>query len=229
MSNTIYGYARVSTVRQDVNRQIKNIKDKYPDAIIFAEEYTGTKIRRPEFDKLLNVVKEGDTIVFDEVSRMSRDADEGFKLYEELYNKGVRLIFLKEPHLDTDTYRETLKSNISMTGTELDYILEGVQKYMMALAKKQIALAFEQAQKEVEYLHRRTSEGVKRAIANGSKCGGLTTKGTKLVTKKSISMKASIKKLSRDFDGSNTDVEVIKILGISRKTYYKYKKEMLAD
>lgn len=229
MSNTIYGYARVSTVRQDVNRQIKNIKDKYPDAIIFAEEYTGTKIRRPEFDKLLNVVKEGDTIVFDEVSRMSRDAEEGFKLYEELYNKGVRLIFLKEPHLDTDTYRETLKSNISMTGTELDYILEGVQKYMMALAKKQIALAFEQAQKEVEYLHRRTSEGVKRAIANGSKCGGLTTKGTKLVTKKSISMKASIKKLSRDFDGSNTDVEVIKILGISRKTYYKYKKEMLAD
>lgn len=229
MSNTIYGYARVSTVRQDVNRQIKNIKDKYPDAIIFAEEYTGTKIRRPEFDKLLNVVKEGDTIVFDEVSRMSRDAEEGFKLYEELYNKGVRLIFLKEPHLDTDTYRETLKSNISMTGTELDYILEGVQKYMMALAKKQIALAFEQAQKEVEYLHRRTSEGVKRAIANGSKCGGLTTKGTKLVTKKSISMKASIKKLSRDFDGSNTDVEVIKILGITRKTYYKYKKEMLAD
>lgn len=229
MSNTIYGYARVSTVRQDVNRQIKNIKDKYPDAIIFAEEYTGTKIRRPEFDKLLNVVKEGDTIVFDEVSRMSRDAEEGFKLYEELYNKGVRLIFLKEPHLDTDTYRETLKSNISMTGTELDYILEGVQKYMMALAKKQIALAFEQAQKEVEYLHRRTSEGVKRAIANGSKCGGLTTKGTKLVTKKSISMKASIKKLSRDFDGSNTDVEVIKILGISRKTYYKYKKEMTEE
>ncbi|MBO5996736.1 MAG: recombinase family protein [Acetobacter sp.] len=229
MSNTIYGYARVSTVRQDVNRQIKNIKDKYPDAIIFAEEYTGTRITRPEFSKLLKIVKSGDVIVFDEVSRMSRDAEEGFKLYEELYNKGVRLIFLKEPHLDTDTYRETLKSNISMTGTELDYILEGVQKYMMALAKKQIALAFEQAQKEVEYLHRRTSEGVKRAIANGSKCGGLTTKGTKLVTKKSISMKASIKKLSRDFDGSNTDVEVIKILGISRKTYYKYKKEMLAD
>lgn len=229
MSNTVFGYARVSTVRQDVNRQIKNIKDKYPDAIIFAEEYTGTRITRPEFSKLLKIVKSGDVIVFDEVSRMSRDADEGFKLYEELYNKGVRLIFLKEPHLDTDTYRETLKSNISMTGTELDYILEGVQKYMMALAKKQIALAFEQAQKEVEYLHRRTSEGVKRAIANGSKCGGLTTKGTKLVTKKSISMKASIKKLSRDFDGSNTDVEVIKILGISRKTYYKYKKEMLAD
>lgn len=229
MSNAIFGYARVSTMRQDVNRQIKNIKDKYPDAIIFAEEYTGTRITRPEFSKLLKIVKSGDVIVFDEVSRMSRDADEGFKLYEELYNKGVKLIFLKEPHLDTDTYRETLKSNISMTGTELDYILEGVQKYMMALAKKQIALAFEQAQKEVEYLHRRTSEGVKRAIANGSKCGGLTTKGTKLVTKKSISMKASIKKLSRDFDGSNTDVEVIKILGISRKTYYKYKKEMLAD
>lgn len=228
MSNT-YGYVRVSTMRQSIERQIANIKSKYPDAMIFADKFTGTKITRPEFSKLLKIVKSGDVIVFDEVSRMSRNAEDGFKLYEELYNKGVRLIFLKEPHLDTDTYRETLKSNISMTGTELDYILEGVQKYMMALAKKQIALAFEQAQKEVEYLHRRTSEGVNKAIANGAKCGGLTTKGTKLVTKKSISMKASIKKLSRDFDGSNTDVEVIKILGISRKTYYKYKKEMLAD
>lgn len=226
----IYGYARVSTMKQDVNRQIKNIKDKYPDAIIFAEEYTGTKISRPEFDKLIKVVKDGDTIVFDEVSRMSRDADEGFKLYEELYNKGVRLIFIKEPHLDTDTYKETLKSNISMTGTELDYILEGVQKYMMALAKKQIALAFEQAQKEVEYLHKRTSEGVLKAIANGAMCGGKTTKGTKLTTKKSIVMKQKIKELAKDFGkGTNTDLEVIAILKISRNTYYKYKRELIEE
>lgn len=226
----IYGYCRVSTLKQDVNRQIENIKDKYPDAIIYAEEYTGTRINRPEFDKLLKVVKEGDTIVFDEVTRMSRDAEEGFKLYEELYSKGVRLIFVKDPHINTDTYKEALKSNISMTGTEIDFILEGINKYMMALAKKQIAIAFEQSQKEVEYLHKRTSEGVNRAIARGAKCGGLTTKGTKLTTKKSIAMKQRIKELAKDFHkGTNTDLETIAILGISRNTYYKYKRELIEE
>lgn len=228
MSNTIYGYARISTMKQNIERQIANIKSKYPDAMIFADKFTGTKIERPEFSKLLKIVKSGDVIVFDEVSRMSRNAEDGFRLYEELYNKGVELIFLKESTLNTENFRQT--QQIASVGNEIaDMYIDTTNKVLMILARQQIQKAFETAQAEVDFLHQRTSEGVKRAIANGSKCGGLTTKGTKLVTKKSISMKASIKKLSRDFDGSNTDIDVIKILGISRKTYYKYKKEMLAD
>lgn len=228
--STIYGYARVSTMKQDVNRQIETIKREYPDAIIFSEEYTGTKISRPEFNKLVKTVKSGDTIVFDEVSRMSRTAQEGAELYEELFNKGVRLIFVKEPHINTDTYKKALEQNIPMTGTNVDYIIEGINKFMLALAKEQVVIAFEQAQKEVEHLHKRTSEGVKRAIANGKKVGGLTTKGTKLVTKKSIEMKKRIVELAKDFGkGTNTDLEVIAILGINRNTYYKYKAELKAE
>ncbi len=224
--NKTFGYARISTMKQNIERQITNIKREYPNAIIVTEEYTGTKINRPAFDKLIKNVSAGDTIVFDEVSRMSRNAEDGFKLYEELFNKGVNLVFIKEPHINTATYKKALESNVSMTGTNVDFILDGVNKFLMALAKEQIELAFKTAQAEVDFLHQRTSEGVQRAILNGKKVGGLTTKGTKLTTKKSIEMKARIKELSKDFAGSNTDKEVMAILGIARNTYYKYKKEL---
>lgn len=224
--NKTYGYARISTMKQNIERQIIGIKKEYPNAIIVTEEYTGTKINRPAFDKLIKNIKPGDTIVFDEVSRMSRNAEDGFKLYEQLYNIGVNLVFIKEPHINTATYKKALENNISMTGTNVDFILDGVNKFLMALAKEQIELAFKTAQAEVDFLHQRTSEGVQRAILNGKKVGGLTTKGTKLTTKKSIEMKARIKELSKDFAGSNTDKEVMAILGIARNTFYKYKKEL---
>lgn len=66
---------------------------------------------------LPNKYKAADTIIFDSASRMSRNADEDFCLYEELYNKGIELVFLKEPHINTSTYEKALESNISMTGT----------------------------------------------------------------------------------------------------------------
>ena len=91
----IYGYARISTMKQSIARQIDNIKAKYPDAVIITEEYTGTTTDRPAWNKLRKNLKAGDTVVFDEVSRMSRNAEEGFKLYETLFNEGVNLFFLK--------------------------------------------------------------------------------------------------------------------------------------
>ena len=111
MNNKIFGYCRISTMKQNIQRQIDNIKREYPDATIITEEYTGTTTERPNLAKLLKNLREGDTIVFDEVSRMSRNAEEGFKLYEELYNKGVNLIFIKEPHINTDTYKKALETN----------------------------------------------------------------------------------------------------------------------
>lgn len=145
----LYGYCRISTHKQNIERQVRNILAAYPDAVIVKEVFTGTKFQgRKELDKILQVVYAGDGIVFDSVSRMSRNAEEGFALYEELYSKGVTLIFLKEPHINTDTYRQALETGIPRTGTNVDYILEGVNRYLMALAKEQIRLAFEQSEKE---------------------------------------------------------------------------------
>ena len=223
--NTIYGYARISTMKQSIKRQIDNIKSKYPNAIIVKESYTGTKINRPKFDQLLKTVKAGDTIVFDEVSRMSRNAEDGFKLYEELYNKGVELVFLKESTLNTENFRKT--AQVEMQGGDIDVLLEGLNKYLMILAKNQIKSAFETAQHEVDFLHQRTREGLAQAKLAGKQIGNV--KGQKYNTKKAQEMKARIKELSKDFDGNNNDIEVMAITKLARNTYYKYKREIAND
>ena len=224
----IYGYARISTKQQSIERQIRNIKDLYPNAIIIEEVYTGTKIYgRKEFDKLIKKVSSGDTIVFDSVSRMSRNAEEGFNLYEELFNKGIELEFIKEPHINTSTYKQALTGGIELKGTTVDLILEGINKYLLALAKEQIKLAFTQSEKEVKDLQQRTKEGIETARLNGKQIGNV--KGTKLTTKKSIEKKQEILKYSKDFQGTLKDIEVMKLTGLARNTYYKYKKELIAE
>jgi DNA invertase Pin-like site-specific DNA recombinase len=216
----IYGYCRISTNKQNIERQVRNILSKYPKAIIKQEIYTGTKQDRLQWQDLLKRVKAGDMIVFDSVSRMSRNADDGFLVYEELYNKGVSLVFLKEPHINTDTFKKALESsNLQMTGTAVDYILEGVNKYLMALAREQIKLAFEQSEKEVEDLHQRTKEGIATAKSAGKQIGQKA--GIKLTTKKSIAAKEIILKHCKDFGGSLSDAETMKQTGLARNTYYK--------
>ena len=222
----VYGYARISRKTQSIERQIRNIKAAYPEAVVAAEAFTGTKIQgRKALDKVLKAVKPGDTIVFDSASRMSRNADEAVALYEDLYKKGVSLVFLKEPHINTDVYKAALEEQgVPMTGTDVDVILEGVNKYFVLLAKKQVRLVFEQAQKEVDDLHQRTAEGIQTARLEGKQIG--QKEGAKLTTKKSLDAKDAILKHSRDFGGSLTDPEVIKLTGISRNSYYKYKREL---
>ena len=157
---------------------------------------------------------------------MSGNAEEGFAAYEELFNRGVNLVFLKEPHINTDTYKKALENNVQLTGSNVDYILEGVNRYLMELAKEQIRLAFEQSEKEVEDLHQRTREGIETARLNGKQIG--RKKDAKITTKKSIAAKEIIRKHSRDFSGTLSDVEVMQLTGLSRNTYYKYKRELKA-
>lgn len=219
-----YGYCRISKPKQSIDRQIRNIKTAYPNSVIVQEVFTRTRMDRKEWPKLMKRVGSGDTIIFDSVSRMSGNAVDGFTTYEELYNKGVNLVFLKEPHINTDTYKKALENNVQLTGGSVDYILEGVNKYLMELAKEQIRLAFEQSEKEVEDLHQRTREGIETARLNGKQIG--RKRNVKIVTKKSIMAKEIILKHSKDFNGTLTDAEVMQLTSLSRNTYYKYKGEL---
>lgn len=220
----LYGYVRISKPKQSIERQVRNIKSKYSEAVIVDEAFTGTTTSRPKWQKLYAAVKEGDSIVFDSVSRMSRNAEEGFADYEKLYQRGVDLIFLKEPLINTATFKSALASSVPLTGTNVDYILDGVNRFLMELAREQIRLAFEQAEKEVSDLHQRTREGIETARLNGKQIGHPT--GVKITTKKSIQAKEQIRKYSREYDGTLNDTDVIRLLGISRNTFYKYKREM---
>lgn len=223
---TIYGYCRISRKTQNIDRQVRNILERYPDAVIIKETFTGTgsSDKRPAWSRLNGRASAGDTIVFDSVSRMSRDAQEGSSTYLDLYRRGVELVFIKEPYIDTSTYKRAIQGKIEMTGTDIDLILDGINKYLLRLAEDQIRLAFQQSEKEVQDLHERTREGIKTARLNGKQIGGV--KGRKLTTKKSLAAKKDIMKLSRSFNGTLSDADVIRLTGLARNTYYKYKREI---
>ena len=220
----IYGYARISTRQQSIDRQICNIKAAYPEAVIVKEAWSGTKIERPEWSKLFKRAAAGDVIVFDSVSRMSRNAADGVQTYFDLYDRGVELVFLKEPHINTSVYSESLKDKIELTGSDEDLIFAGINAYMKRLAERQIALAFEQAQKEVDDLHQRTKEGIETARLAGKQIGQQA--GRKLNVKKAAAAKEIILKHSKDFNGTLSDPEVMRLAGVSRNSYYKYKAEL---
>ena len=229
----VYGYCRISRKTQNIERQVRNIEAAYPNAHIVKEAFTGTKIEgRKELDKLLKILKSGDTVIFDSASRMSRNEEEAIKLYEDLFNKNITLVFLKEPHINTEVYKKALENQIKInlntgnaaTDNFIQGIIEALNRYTIELAKEQIKLVFAQAQKEVDDLHQRTAEGLITAKMNGKQVG--QPKGSKLTTKKSIAAKEIIKKHSKDFDGTLEDADVIKLAEISRNSFYKYKKEI---
>lgn len=247
----IYGYARISTPKQSIDRQIRNIREAYPTAVVLKEEYTGTRLDRPEWMKLYKKAKAGDTIIFDSVSRMSRDAEDGFALYKELFERKINLVFLKERHIDTSAFEDAMQGVINVninsgdTATDelVNSIMAALNKFMMNKVEKDIQKAFEQAEKEVHDLRQRTREGIETARLNGKQIGQKS--GNTFNIKRKEPIIAIIRDKSKDFNGDNSDDEVMAILAasnvtiakddkgntkrvsakVSRNTYYKYKKE----
>ena len=220
----IYGYCRISRRGQNIDRQERNIRAAYPEAMIRKETFSGRTEDRPEWQKILRNVDEGDVIVFDSVSRMSRNAEEGFRTYQDLFSRGVSLVFLKEPMINTNTYQKALQASVPLTGTAVDMILEGVNRYLLSLAEEQIRLAFQQSEKEVEDMRQRTREGLETAKLNGRPPG--RRKGQRVITEKSVRIQKAILSKSKAFGGAYTDQDLIRVLGVSRSTYYEYKRQL---
>ena len=241
----IYGYLRVSTKHQDISRQKINILKAYPDAIIYQEihsggDYNGCVV----LDKLLKIVKAGDTIVFDSVSRFTRDNVTGLQEYKRLFKMGVNLVFLNEPYINTDNYRKALEVALPRTGTFIDPIIKGVEEALLQLAEKQVQDAFDQANKELLDIRSRTSQALQKKIAENKllppdqqkRIG--TQKGDTFTTQKEVIAKERIKE--GILKGYPDEVIMNNIVGdlmkqlpdskcktISRNTYYQYKREVL--
>ena len=230
----IYGYVRVSTVNQKTQRQIDNIKSYNSDAIIREEKQSGKDIEnRTVFKKLLSDVRSGDTIIFDEVSRMSRNVAEGYELYMNLMEHGINLIFLKEHHIDTDEYKRRTENHIQKIESQNDNIsklingiLDLVAEFEKENLKDNIRLAFEQAEHERLFLIKRVTEGKDKS----EKHQGRPIGSTNQKTDKADHIKKIIREQSKDFEGKFSDAKIMReYLHIARNTYYKYKREMLAE
>ena len=136
-----YGYARVSTSDQNLDRQ-QDALQKYGIDKLYCEKLSGTKKSRPELDRLLKDLVEGDTVVIESLSRLGRSVKNLSELMEIFNEKNIRLVSLKET-IDTT----------SSTGRLLFTILSSL------------------AQFERDVLVERTNEGLAAARARGRSGG----------------------------------------------------------
>lgn len=235
----LYAYARVSTKKQDIRRQIANIRKAYPnigDNHIIKEVWTGTKMARPQWLNLRSKIRTGDTIVFDSVSRMSRTADEGVKEYQELYEQGVDLVFINEPHINTEKYRKGIeeakqnevkfdvKVSDPMIGELLSLLEDWLNRFMLYNVQRDIQTAFDDSAKEIADLGRRTRDGMS-AKGAAEKIRAYRT-GKHFETEHSLKAKLRILENAAQFGGAHNDADVSRLADVSVRTLYRYKSEL---
>lgn len=238
--NNVYGYIRVSTKKQSVELQRKAISQYSRIDEWFEDTKTGTTINRDDFNRLVKFVeadlKEGNdvTIIFYSVSRMSRNAKEGIEQYFNWYDRGVNLVFLNEHHIDTASYRQAQCKAIEKVDTGdkkanklVNDILDCLNEFINSKVKDDIIKAFEQAEKEVTDLQKRTKDGMeaKGAAEKISKA----RKGQTFITVKEYEVRIDMLKKLKDYGGTYSLSDVAKQNKVSRMSIYRYKDNIEAD
>lgn len=148
----IFGYTRVSKTEQNLDRQIDALRAEGCDKI-FCDKITGTILARPELARMLEQLRNGDTVVITELSRFGRSVKDLLSLSETLEKNGVNLKSLKEPWVDTSTPQ----------GRMLFVIFAGLSQF------------------ERDLISQRTKEGLTSARARGRK-GGRPAKDKAAIT-----------------------------------------------
>ena len=98
----LVGYARVSTDEQNLDRQIDALKEVGVDnRVLYQEKITGTKKDRPELQRMLEELNEGDTVIITDLTRISRSTKNLLDIIEKIKNKGATIRSLKDTWLDT--------------------------------------------------------------------------------------------------------------------------------
>ena len=192
----IYGYVRCSTneTKQNVDRQIRDIKKMVDnkEMVVFSEYESGTKVDRKELNKLLSIIKEGDTIVCTEASRISRSTKQLIDIIEYAKSKKFRLLC---GNLDVDCTKE-----------QLDPMVEGMLKIMGVVGEM-----------ERNMISQRVRSGMENAKAKGKKIGRATTTKAEIEEDKKF-----MKFYKEYAKGKMNVTDLANICEMSRTTVYKY-------
>ena len=209
-----YSYMRISTKeisdKQSFNRQEKSLqayaKDKKIEYLLsFKDDVSGSTFNRLEWLRLEKLVQKDDTIVFKEISRFTRQAEEGYKKYMELMNKGIHLVFLDNPTVSTD-YIENLTKVAATQNLVTKTALEGTIKLLLIVE-------LDRVQKEREIIAKRIKQGIQ---ASNKKQGRKPNQLDKMTDELEKDIKEYLG------DRSIKQVDLMKKHGISRNTLKKY-------
>ena len=213
---TTYYYMRISTKestdKQSFARQNKALKRyaeenelTYNDRYVYKDDTTGSTFNRVQWIELENNVREGDTIVFKEISRFTREAEEGYKKYMELMNKGINLIFLDNPTVSTD-YIKQLSKVAEAQSLVTRTALEGTIKLLLIVE-------LDRVQQEREIIVKRIKDGIKASDKKSGRAKGKIDKLTDELKKDIVNLY---------FNHLITKVGLAEKHHISRNTLDKY-------
>lgn len=213
---SFYCYMRISTkeergkqkfTRQEnaLSRWCKENNQVITDRRIYRDDASGKSFDREAWIELENDLKEGDTIVFKDICRFTRECEKGLAKYLELMNKGINLIFLDNPTISTD-YIKAL-SNVS---SKQDHVVSLTIDFIVRLI---LTVELDRAESEREAIVKRIKDG----IAASSKQSG---RKTGQLDKMSDELRLDIERYLSD--RSIKQVELMKKYNISRNTLKKY-------
>ncbi len=130
-----YGYARVSTMHQDLQVQLKQLENENCDKI-YSEKYSGTNKKRPEFQKLIDMLQEGDTLVVTKLDRFARSTQDALEIIKDLFERNIKVHVLNMGVIEnTPTGRLIFTIFSAFAEFERDMIVERTQEGKM-LAKQ---------------------------------------------------------------------------------------------
>jgi len=199
MKYKIFGYVRVSSKDQNEERQIQNMKDLgIEERDIFIDKESGKNMERENYQMLKRLVRTGDTIVFDSLTRLGRnmnDTLEEFRYYEK---HKVNLQFIKEPYI-----------NVNYTGESTNDVIQS------AIQKATLTILSAFAEKERIDIKQRQAEGIALARKQGRRLGRPPVEITEEFTDAYKEWKS----------GSITAVGTMKKYGIKRSSFYKLAKQ----
>lgn len=212
-----YSYMRISTdtERQNFGRQEKALK-KYAEEkgieylIEFTEEKSAKNFTdRKQFNKLDKLLQSGDTVVFKDLSRFTREAENGYIKYMEWLERGINIVFLDNPTVSSDYIRQmmnTAESQDLVTKTAM----EGIIKLLLIVE-------LDRAEQQRRYI----SKAIKDGIAASEKCSG-RRKGA--LDKMTDELRHDLELYMHD--RTITQKAVMEKHGISRNTLKKYVKRL---
>jgi DNA invertase Pin-like site-specific DNA recombinase len=190
-----YGYIRVSTKEQNLDRQFKSMIDAgVKEELIFEEKQSGKDFDRPQYQLIKKILQKGDTLFIKELDRLGRNADQIKEEWKAITDKGSNIVVLDMPILDTRQYKNGMEKVITNIVLEL-------LSYM--------------AEREREKIKVRQAEGIAAAKAKGKLLGRPHATYPKEFTKHYEQWKS----------GEITAVKAMELLSMKRTTFYKLVKQ----
>ena len=202
------GKQKFTRQEQAIERWSKETGIEISERRIYKDDASGKSFDRPAWTELEQDVQSGDTIVFKDICRFTRERDNGYKKYMDLLNKGIEMIFIDNPTLNTEyiksmqTSAEKMKEKNIISGMTLEFVISLL-----------LVTELDRAEQERETTVKRIKDGILASPKRSGRPNGH-------LDKMSPELEADIKKYLAD--RGVKQVDLMKKYNISRNTLKKY-------